>query len=329
MLLRRLALLAALALAVPSAARAADLDPYLPPDTESYVSINVKQVLASPLFKKYALDSAKEALKESEINGLLQELGFDPFKHLDRAVIASPETTDTDRGLIVLTGTFDLEKIKKKAGDAARDSEERLKVHKVPLGGGATHDVYEVVIPGQDQSMFVALPGNKTLLASTGKDYVVDALKQARLKKKVVLKNKEFQAVLEKLDPRQGVSLAVLGKAIGKSELLDSLPQGLRDSLSNVEVIGGGATFGNEVKLDLVIATREARAARRLRTLLTKGIRLAQVGLAFLAEERKELALLNEVLNTVRIGGTGKVLSLSARLTADVLEDFRKERDSD
>jgi hypothetical protein len=329
MLLRRLALFAVLALSVPSVTRAADLDPYLPADTESYVCVNVKQVLDSPLFKKYVLDSAKEALKESEINGLLQELGFDPFKHLDRVVIASPQATDTDRGLFILTGTFDLEKIKKKADDAARASKDNFKLHKVPLGGGMSHDVYEVVVPGQDLSMFVALPGNKTLLASPGKDYVVDALKQARLKKKPALKNKEFQAVLEKLDSKQGLSLAVLGKAIGKSELLDSLPQGMRDALGNIEVIGGGASFGNEIKLDLVVSTKTARNALRLRNVLTRGIRLAQVGLAFLAEERKELALLNEVLNTVRIGGKGKLVALSARLTADVLEDFRKDKDSD
>jgi len=327
MLLCRLALLAALALSVPAGARAADLDPYLPPDTESYLSVNVKQILASPLFKKYAHDAVKDALKESEVNALLEQLGFDPFKHLDRAQVASPQTTDKDRGLIVLTGTFDLEKIKKKADDAARDTSDSFKVHKVSLGGGATHLVYEVVVPGQDLSMFVALPENKTLLASAGKDYVVDALKQARLKKKTLLKNKEFQAVLEKLDGKQVVSLAVLGKAIGKSDLLDSLPEGFRTALGNIQVIGGGVSLGTEVKLDLVVSTKEAAAAARLRNLLTKGIRLAQVGLAFLGEERKELALLNEVLNTVRIGGKGKVLALSAKLTADVLDDFRKGKD--
>ena len=327
MSVRRLALLV-LALVAPAGARAADVDPYLPADTESYVSINVKQVLASPIVKKYGLESAKEALKEVELNGLFEEIGFDPFKHLDRIQLASPTTTDKDRGLAILTGTFDANKIKKKADDAATNNQDNVKVHKVKVGGGM-HAVYEVVVPGQDLSMFLALADNKTLLASPGKDYVVGALRQARLQKKPLLKNKSFGAVLEKLDPKQGVSVAVLGSSIGKSDLLDSLPKRVREAQANIELIGGGVSFTNEVKFDLVVSTRAEGDAGALRDAMTKGVRLAQVGLAFLGNDRKELALLNEVLNTVKIGGKGKVVAVAAKLTADVLDDFKKDNKDD
>jgi len=321
-----LAVLIFVALAAPIGARAADLDPYLPADTESYVSVNVKQVLASPLVKKYGLESARDAIGQLELNGLFEEIGFDPFKHLDRIQLASPTSTDKDRGLAILTGTFDAAKIKKKADASARNNEESVKVHKVKVGTG-THDVYEVVIPGQELAMFMAVVDNKTLLTSPGKDYVVSALRQARLKKKPALANKGFQAVLEKLDPKQGIAVAMLGKSIGKSELLDSLPAGFRNALRGIEVIGGGLSFGNEIKLDLIVSTKANRDAQNLREVLTKGVRLAQVGLAFLGNERKEFNLLNDVLNTVKVGGKGKVVAVSARLTADVLEDFKKDND--
>jgi hypothetical protein len=322
MIVRCLAVVA-LALAAPTAR--ADLDPYLPADTESYLSVNVKQVLASNLVKKYGLDPAKKALKEMELNGLLQELGIDPFRDIDRVQIATPTTTERDRGLGILTGTFDVARLRKKADNAARDNDDSVKLHRFNLGGGAMQDVYEIAIPGQEQTMFVAVVGNKTLLASPGKDYVVEALKQARLRKKPALKNRGFQAVVEKIDPRQGVSVALLGSSFSKNEWLDLLPGNYRDAVSGIEVVGGGLAFGNEIKLELVISTKSDRAARDLRDVLTKGVRLAQTALAFLGQDNKIVGLLNEVLGTVRVGGRGKVLSVSGKLTADVLQDFQKD----
>src|SRR5205807_2003572 len=113
-----------------------------------------------------------------------------------------------------------------------------VKIHKVKVGTGS-HQVYELNLSGQDQPLFVAVVDNKTLLASPGKDYVVGALRQARLKKKAVLKNKAFQAVLEKLDPKQGIALATLGSSLRKSKLLGMLPEGIRDTLAGIDVLGG------------------------------------------------------------------------------------------
>src|SRR5262245_4234234 len=114
MLTPRLA--AALALLLAPAVSRAALDPHLPADTRSYVSVNVKQVLGSPLVKKYALGPAKDALKQIDgVNELLTELGFDPFKDLDRVIVSSPGAKEADRGLIILYGAFDAAKIDKKA----------------------------------------------------------------------------------------------------------------------------------------------------------------------------------------------------------------------
>ena len=44
-----------------------------------------------------------------------------------------------------------------------------------------------------------------------------------------------------------------------------------------------------------------------------------------LGDENKGLNLLVEVMKTVKVGGKAKVVSVSARLTADVLEDFFKK----
>src|SRR5262245_5956460 len=190
----RFAAVLLLALAGAAPARA-DVDPLLPPDTESYVSVNVRQVVESPLFQKQLLGPLKQALEEAggaKLKNTLKDLGIDPFKDVDRLTVASPGGVETDRGLVLITGTFDPAKLKSKAEEAARDTPDALKRHDAPLGGGARHAIYEVVVPNQDSSLFVTLASNKLLLASPGKDYVVDALKRARDRKKAELTNKAF-----------------------------------------------------------------------------------------------------------------------------------------
>src|SRR5262245_60147702 len=104
-----LVVLALLAAGTP--ARAAELDPYLPADTETFVSINVRQLLDSSLVKKFGLGPARNALKGlDEVEGVLKDLDFDPFKDLDRLVLATPSGKETDRGLIVAYGKFNLAK---------------------------------------------------------------------------------------------------------------------------------------------------------------------------------------------------------------------------
>jgi hypothetical protein len=323
----RLAAVVVLALVLPTGARA-ELDPYLPLDTESYVSVNVRQMIASPLFKKTALGPLRDALKGAqEVQDVLKDLGFDPFKHLDRVIVASPKSADKDRGLIIAHGTFDVKKFQEKAADAAQNNDDVLKIHKVPLGGRVTHEIYEVVLPDQDMSLYVALASPKTLIASPGKDYVVDALKQAQLKKAPVLKNKAFQGLIEKLDAKQSLALAVSGKALAGIDGADFLPKRTRDALAKIEAIGGGLTVSDEIKIELAVSTSDNNSAQDVRGAVDKGVKLALVSLALLGDENKGLNLLLEVMKTVKVGGRAHVVSVTARLTSDVIEDHFKKDD--
>lgn len=303
------------------ATRAADIDPLVPPDTQSYLSINVKSALESALFEKQLLGPVKDLLGEaSEVKDIFGDLGFDPLKDLHRVIFAMPGGPDTDRGLAIAHGTFDVAKFEKRAKDAAENNDDVFKIHKVKRGD-VTSTVWEVIVPGQDTSIFVALVSNKIMVASSGKDYVIDALEQHRAKKKATLKNKEFQAIVESLDAKQTVSIAVLGKSLAAA-VSDVLPAGIADSLGKIEAIGGGLTVTNEVKLDLVVTSKDATSAESIRTTLDKGVKLGMVGLALLTEGRKDLEILLEVVKTIKVGGKGKVVSVSARLTADMLKDF-------
>jgi len=318
MMRSRLAITACLALIAPAAARAADLDPHLPPDTQRYLSIDVKQIVASPVAKKLGKDRLDELLQNlPDTSALLKALAIDAQKDVDRIQLAAPNTGEADKGLMILYGRFDKAKIEKKAED--RDA---FEVHEVKLDDKSTATLYEMKKVGS--GLYVALVGNKTLLASGGKEYVVAALNQARAKKKVALKDKEIQTVLEKADPRLGVCVAMRG-SLPKSELLGQVPQAIRNVVGKAGVIGGGAAVTNEVKFELAASARTDDDAKTVRDVTGRGIGLAKVGLGFLGNESKMVNLVREVLDTVKIGGKGAVVTFSAKLTADVLDDFTKD----
>lgn len=323
----RFAVVLAAALAAPTVCRAADVDPLVPADTESYVLVQVRQLLDAPVMKKHLVGPAREMLKERpDVTDVLADLGFDPFRDLHRLVIARPASSDADRGLLIARGKFDLDRFRKKGDEAARDHADVLKLHKVPLGAGASHVVYEVVVPNQDSSLFVALVDDTTLIASPGKDYVVDALKAGRLKGKPTLKNRAFQATVEKLDGRLTVALAVAGKAVGR-HAGKSLPEAVCQALANVDAVGGGLAVGDELKVEVLVATKSDESARKVREAVDRWTKLGLVGLSLVGDDRKELALALEVLKTIKATNKGSVVAVSGRLTADVLQDFLQQKD--
>ncbi|MFO0881386.1 MAG: hypothetical protein U0840_29145 [Gemmataceae bacterium] len=306
--------------------RAAEVDPLLPPDTESYLSVNVRQIVDSQLFQKQLLAPAKEMLLEvggDTVRTVLKDLGVDPFKNIDRLTIVSPKTTEADRGLIIVQGTFEADKFRTKGEEAARLNPDSLKLHTANLGG-SKQTLWEVVIPNQEASVFVGMPSNRTLLLSPGKDYVIDALKMHANRKPAPLKNKEFAALLERLDPKQSISVAVLGRSLGRADQ-ELVPKFLVNALGGVEAIGGGLTVENDVRLDLLLASRDTEAAGRMHKALDKLLKGTLVGVALLGEERRELTLVLEVLKSVKVSNRGKVVGVSGKLTQDVLEDFFKK----
>jgi hypothetical protein len=210
----RFAGLAAILVCLP-VARAAAPEQLLPADSEIVVTINVKQILDTPLVKKHVIAAAKEALKSAdEANQILEELGFDPFTDIDRITVAGPGGAEQDRGLVIARGRFDVDKFKARAEKAAQDEPDHLKIRKA--AGGI---IYEVSPPGESKSFFVALLNKRTLIASPGKDYIVEAMKKEAAKDKPAIKDKDFQAVLDRLDGKQSLAFAANSAAFKGADL--------------------------------------------------------------------------------------------------------------
>src|SRR5262245_27654260 len=88
-------LLSLFALAVSAATLpAADVDKYLPADTEMVLTINIRQILDSALVKKEALGMLTDLIQGSEeAKTTLTKLGLDPLKDIDRLTVAGPGGT--------------------------------------------------------------------------------------------------------------------------------------------------------------------------------------------------------------------------------------------
>ena len=322
---RSLAVFTAVLLSAPLA-RAAELDPYLPEDTETLLNINVRQILDSELFKKHLLEIAQEALRgDDQVQDVLKDLGFDPFKDLDRIVIAKPTSTEKDRGLAIVHGRFDVAKFKAKAEEVAKDDSDHLKIHKI-LGG--KHLLYEVNMPERDDPIFVGIAGGDTLLVSLGKDYVVNALKKSGKETKPVLKNKDFQALLEKVDARQSLSLAAvanpdIAKALDKTSLGD-----IKSMIEKIQALAGGLTISDEIKLELAVTTKNTKDAKELSDSAKAGLNLILGFAAPFVQNGDNLVaeFVIETIKSLRVTNKGEAVFVKGRISNDLIEDTFKKK---
>jgi hypothetical protein len=320
--------LTAAALVLTAPARAAEVvDRLLPNDTETVISINLKQILNSPLGKKMPTDKIEEAIKsQDELAKNLQDLGFDPLKDLDSIVVAGSSGNEPDKGLVIVRGKFDVKKFEAKAEEVAKDMKDVLKIHKVPDGLGGTTKLYEVNPPNQDQALFVALPNGTTMVASAGKDYVLDALDKVAEKKKTVLKNKDLADLLKRIDTEQSMWMAVLGSTLAKSQL-GSNPDA-KEVIDKISDASGGIHIDKDIKIRLSVTAKSADDAKDLDEKIKDGLNTALGAVALLAGQKKELAPLVDVLKNVKPSVKDKVVSVELEIAGkDIEKAINKNKD--
>jgi hypothetical protein len=304
-------------------ARAGDLDKFVPEDTVTVATFNVRQLLESAVVKKIGLDQVKEKLKSvDEVSDVLQSLDFDPFKDLDQVIMASPGGNAEDKGLIIAHGRFDVAKFKARAEEAAKNNSDVLKIHK-----SGANQIYEVKIQGeQDVTLFVAIASKETILASPGKDYVADALKKDGLKKHAGLKNKELQALVEKMDTKQTVSIALVGEAFAKADIPDEKAKAI---LGKIDAVSGGITISDEVKIEIGVTTKTATDAKDVGKAINDGLNQLMVLVGVLSANEPKLAPALDFLKSVKTSTKEKVLTVKGTLDADTIDKLIDKQKKD
>jgi len=297
------AALVAVCLALP--ARAADADRLLPGSAEQVIVINVKQILESPLVKKYALPDIEKHLKENkEIKQLQALTGLDPLKDIHSVVIANAGSTG-DKALLIVRGKFDTEKIHTVAQAVAADKGD-VKISKL-----GDRNLYE---SKQGRGFFLTFVDGTTLIGSPSKDFVAAAVEGKGGKV-----NKDLAAALEAADAKQSVyGVALISedvkKRFGKLE-------GPAEAAKKIKTVSGGLKVTRDLAAALQLSTGDAEAAKDLGTLAQIGKGLLE---GFVQGNKEYGPIAGEVLETLKIDTTQGDVKISLKVTESTIEKASK-----
>jgi len=305
-----------------STARAAEPDRLLPANADLIVQVNVKQILGSDIIKKYALEQLKQALDGQDAKKLLNELGLDPLKDIDRIVGASIETKVGQRGaadakgLLIVHGTFDPDKLYKAAEVQSKKDADKFAMIK-----DGNMVIFKFTPQDGGQPMYGTVVNDKTVIAATDKKLIATALKAAEEKKKAPIKP-ELADLLKKMDDK--ASVFVVGLVKGKFDEV-KLPAGgnlpvdlssLQKLLPMTETVSVTVKVDADVNLELTLGMKDGDTAGEMRNALNDLIKqvkpLAQ--LAGAAEPRAKP--LGDVLNTIKTTTKDKDVTITGKVTS-------------
>ncbi len=305
-------LLVAVCVCFTSPVRAADVDPFLPNDAEVVAHVNIRQLLDSPLVKQFALEHMKAALKSnSEVQTVFQQLGFDPFADLSSFTVAGPAGDDPNRGVAIVHGNFNQAKFEARADEA------------IAAGGlkssrAGDYTVYEVSVPqGPAQTVYVAIPDARTLVASPNKEMLGDALDKHAGKKKSEL-NGDLRNRIEKHPNGDTAWIVALSKGLGKSVVATDLTA--REFLEKSITLGSSVTVSQDVVIAAVIDAKNSQDAAVLQKKLSDLIDQGKGILQAFAQSQKELAPLLDLANSLKVTANDKTVTLKGTIPQAVIE---------
>lgn len=309
-----------------SPAHAAELDPYLPEDTEAVIILNFRQLLTSKLVKEQVgLETIRaQLLQDKDVASMLKNLGLDPLKDIDRVVIGQPSSAGDDQGLIIVRGKFAPEKIHTTLGKFAKD-DESIEMQKVKDLKGKEHTVYKVTNPELPTSLYVGVAGEKAILIGMSKDYLLDGL-QVNPNGKARLKNKIFSQALAKLDDNQSLAMGFLGKVLvegfkGAGEQGITVPESIVNVFKEMDAVMGGITIDDGIKVRFSLAAKTAKAAKDINLQITQGLNQGKLLLTFLVMQEPQLQPLADFVNSVRVSVSENVVTLKGGIDG---EDLKK-----
>ncbi len=298
------AALALLLLAVPL--QAADVDPFIPAETEQVIFINVRQMLDSPLVKKHGLEILKDAMaKDPNVKQMLTTLGLDPLKDIDSVLITN-KGTEGDKVLVVVRGKFDLSKIEPTIEAVAKNKPGEVKISK-----DGKLKIYETAQQGKP--LFSTFLDGNTIVATTTKGLLVDAAA-----KKPAKLHKDLAAALTAVNSKQSMYMVAVvpdevKKMLANQEAAANLAPKLRVLTASVAVT-------KDVAINVKIETDDEKSAEELGDLAKQGKALIQFAAANNDMLKEAKPLIDGVLKSIDIKTTKNSTSVSMKLSAELIE---------
>jgi hypothetical protein len=305
-----------LALALPL--RAAEVDKYLPQNTEIVVVVNAKQLFDSPLVKKHFLKQIREVIKSNDqTTEILDDLEFDPFNDLTSITVALTMVGSDAKGLIIAHGDFDKSTFEDKATEVAQGMGNVFKIHKEK---GCK--IFELNAAGGGKALFLGVVDDNTIVAGPEKQYVLDAFAKANGKEDGGVK-KEIQELIEQVDPKQSMWFAATASAFLNGDL--SRDERARKDLEKVNGITAGITVHRCIRAAFTIAAKSGDSAKALAQEIKMGLEQTKGLLPLLAQQNKELAPVVDTVASLRVSTEGSTVTVRGEITEESVEKGLKE----
>ena len=308
----------ALAIGLATTCRAVEPDKLLPPDADTVVIVNLRQIIDAEIFKQNMLDNIKKELERDQAKQLLADLGLDPLKDIDRLVIGSVETQfkkgAQPKFLAVIHGKFDPQKLFKTAEARARNNGDKYSMVK----DGDTI-MFKYQENEEEPSLYATVVNEKTVIAASDKKLVTEALKAADANKPAQIK-KELAALISKFDDKSSVVVASLMKdKLNELEIPRQGPLnlgGLQKALPGIETLAVVIRIGADVNIDVNLGMKDSDAAGDLRNSLDDLFR--DFGnLISLAGDNPQAKAFGDVLSSFRVTSKNKFVTLTGKVSAE------------
>jgi hypothetical protein len=301
-----LALFAALPLLFTSLTRAAEPEKYLPADATIVVRVNVRQILDSPLGKKYGPDAVKNALSQNgQIRQLLETLGVDPLKDVDTLFLATPGAS-ANGAVVVAHGRIDQERFHKAAEDVSRKTPGAMKIHKE---GALT--IYEGKHGGDPA--FATFPSKDTLLLSPSRAALTAAASGTNTL------GKDVAGLVGQVDGRQSVWAAALLPDDAKRALTKQ-PQ-TAELASKIKGFTVAVNVDRDVQMNLNVLTTEAKAAESIAELLEG---LKGLGKLYAASVPQIGPYLGQAMDSIKIATSQASVTAAVQVSEQTIDQVVK-----
>ena len=278
----------------------------LPADTQALIHLNFRAMIDSPLAKKMGIE--KEIIKALDFDvEILAEIGFDPLKDIDSITIAAPGGGDMEKCLIIVAGKFKADKLLAKLNEEAKNNNNKVKTHKA--GDKTIFEVKEFNF-SQQVPIFYMIASN-TILASTQKEYFEKAFANSGSK----LANKDFSALVEKLDPDLAISMVAVSSAFPSK----AIPEPYKAIIEGIDSIIGGIGIDEDVTLKINVFTKDEDSSKKLKETMDQGMAQALGFLGLMAAQEKELTPVLEFVKSMKTSSKEKMMSLEGKLPVKMI----------
>jgi hypothetical protein len=319
----------ALGLLIGTTAAQAQNTKLLPNDTEMIVALNLGQILQSDLIKKNELivnlvkGKIEDGLDSQGVSKWFEKAGFDLFRDLSSVTIAVPGgKRDQSEAFFLLEGSFDAKKVETAATEAAKEAGETLKVIDI-----SNKRVFEIK-PKGDKTVYAAVLDKKTLVLTSSKDDMTEAISRLGTGKKAEFKADGFKNLAGTINGKQSIGIVATSDIMAKMAEKggEKRPAKMAGDLAE-KLIGAGVTItiGKDIDFHLAANAKNKSNADTIAALARAGLEDAKARAEKSAKNEEPFgAPAVEILKTVRITTDGSNLTIRGQITVDTLTDILK-----